>query len=135
MIEDDEMRPGGRPWLAVAAASGLLAVAFGAVASHALGGLPAERLAWIDTALRYHMLHSVALLGVAILAERRPSRLLAAAGVGFLAGLLLFSGLLYAMGLGAPRWLGAVVPLGGLSYMAGWAALLVFALRRRRGGR
>lgn len=131
MSEHDEISAGSL-WLAVAAASGLLAVAFGAVASHALGDLPAERLGWIDTALRYHMLHSVALLAVGILAGRVHSRLPGIAGGCFVAGLLLFSGLLYAMGLGAPRWLGAVVPLGGLSYMAGWGALLVFALRSRR---
>lgn len=119
-----------RLWLAAGALAGLLAVAFGAAASHLLGGLPADRAGWIDTALRYHMLHSATLLAVGILAGRGRSLLLDAAGAGFLFGLLVFSGLLYAMGLGAPRWLGAVVPLGGLSYMAGWAALLAYALRR-----
>lgn len=120
----------GRLWLAAGAASGLLVVAFGAAASHLLGGLPDDRAGWIDTALRYQGLHSAALLAVGILAGRARSLLLDAAGLGFLLGLLVFSGLLYAMGLGAPRWLGAVVPLGGLAYMAGWAALLVFAVRR-----
>ena len=121
-----------RRWLAVAAVSGFLAVAFGAAASHLLGGLPAERSGWIDTGLRYHMLHSAALLGRAVLAAVRPGRgrrLLEAAGGAFLLGLAVFSGLLYAMGLGAPRWLGAVVPLGGLAYMAGWLLLLAYALR------
>ncbi len=120
-----------RRWLAIAALSGLLAVAFGAAASHLLGGLPAERAGWIDTGLRYHMLHSAALLGLAALAAAVPDRrrgLLEAAGGAFLLGLLVFSGLLYAMGLGAPRWLGAVVPLGGLAYMVGWLLLLACAV-------
>ena len=119
----------GRAWLAVAALTGLTAVAIGAAASHLLGALPGDRAGWIDTALQYQMLHAAALLAVAILAAGRGARLLDLAGLCFVGGLLVFSGLLYAMGLGGPRWLGAVVPLGGLSYMAGWAALLLHALR------
>lgn len=120
----------GRLWLAAGALTGLLAVAFGALASHFLVGLPADRAGWIDVALRYQILHGAALLALGILASRRPARLLDAAGWAFAGGLLVFSGLLYAMALGAPRWLGALVPLGGLSYMIGWVALLLFALRR-----
>jgi hypothetical protein len=53
------------------------------------------------------------------------------AGWGFALGTLLFSGLLYAMALGAPRWFGAVVPLGGVAFLAGWVALGWYALRGR----
>ncbi|MEX0759254.1 MAG: DUF423 domain-containing protein [Tistlia sp.] len=127
-----EEKPRARRWLAAGALSGLLAVAFGAFASHGLAGLPEERAGWIDIALRYQMLHSVALLAVGLLGGARPGRLLEGAGIAFVGGLLVFSGLLYAMGLGAPRWLGALVPLGGLSYLAGWGALLAFALKRPR---
>jgi uncharacterized membrane protein YgdD (TMEM256/DUF423 family) len=121
--------------LAAGALTGLLAVVFGAVASHGLQGLPPDRAGWIDVALRYQMLHSAAFLALGILKALRPARLLDAAGWAFVGGLLVFSGLLYAMALGAPRWLGALVPLGGLSYMIGWAALLAFALGRRAQGR
>ena len=124
--------PNGRLWLAAACASGLLAVAFGAAASHLLGGQAGGRADWIDTGLRYQMLHTAALLAVGILGMLAPSRLLDAAGTCFVAGMLVFSGLLYAMGLGGPRWLGALVPVGGLAYLLGWALLLVFALGRGR---
>lgn len=127
-----DRRSDGRTWLAAGALAGLLAVVGGALASHALAGLPAERAAWVDTGLRYQMLHSAALLAVGILARAERARLLDLAGAAFVAGLLLFSGLLYARGLGAPAWTSRIVPVGGLSYMAGWVALLAFALKTRR---
>lgn len=120
-----------RLWLLIAAVSGFLAVALGAFAAHGLQPrLDAQALAWIDTGLRYQMFHALALLGVALLSRDAASLTLQLAGWGFTLGTLIFCGLLYAMALGAPRFLGAIVPLGGLSFLGGWLALAVFALRR-----
>jgi uncharacterized membrane protein YgdD (TMEM256/DUF423 family) len=103
---------------------GLLAVAAGAFGAHALRArLPADLLAVFETAARYQMYHALALLAVALVAARAPSSLAAAAGWLFCAGIVLFSGSLYALALTGIRVLGAVTPLGGLCFLAGWAAL------------
>ena len=119
-------------WLTVAALSGFLSVAIGAFAAHGLEGrLPEEALAWLATGLRYHMLHVAGLLAVGVLAGQAPTRSLTLAGGGFLLGTLLFSGLLYAMALTGARWLGMIVPLGGLGFLVGWVALAYYALSRQ----
>lgn len=114
---------------------GALAVGLGAYGAHgleaALDGLPdaAKRLEWWRTAVLYHLTHALAVAFVAWLAGHR-ARAAGVAGALFVLGILLFAGTLYAMALGAPRWLGAVTPLGGLSLIAGWIAVLAAALRR-----
>ena len=65
------------------------------------------------------------------LASRGAGGAATASGACFLGGVLLFSGSLYCMALGGPRWLGAVTPLGGLLFLAGWSAVVVGALRLR----
>lgn len=120
-----------RTFLAVGAALGLLGVGAGAFGAHLLEGrLSAERLATFETGVRYQLVHAVALLAVAVAAGRAGSPGLDAAGWLFTAGTFVFSGTLYALALGAPLWLGAVTPLGGAAFLAGWAALLLVALRR-----
>lgn len=123
-----------RVWLALAALNGFIAVALGAIGSHALrGNLNPERLGWIETGLRYHMFHALALLGVACLfaleGGREPWPLRIAAGC-FLGGIVLFSFGLYLMGLADLRSLGPTVPTGGMLFLAGWVALMVYALTR-----
>ena len=123
-----------RLWLALAGLNGFIAVALGAIGSHALRNtLSPERLGWVETGLRYHMFHALALLGIAILfaveAGREPWPLRIAAWC-FLGGLVLFSGGLYVMGLAGLRSLGPTVPAGGLLFLAGWVALVVYALTR-----
>jgi len=98
---------------------GLVGVAFGAYGAH--GGLAAGPAEWMRTGAAYQLIHAAAALGVLAL-TRADDRGRWAAPL-FLLGSLLFSGSLYAMALGAPRWLGAVTPLGGLSLLAGWATL------------
>jgi uncharacterized membrane protein YgdD (TMEM256/DUF423 family) len=117
-----------RLWVCAAAVNGFLAVALGAMAAHGLRGrVDPEQIAWIETGSDYGMVHALALLGVALLVDRAPapSRALTLACWGFLAGTLLFSGALYVMGLTGQRALGAVVPVGGVLLLGGWAALLV----------
>jgi uncharacterized membrane protein YgdD (TMEM256/DUF423 family) len=108
---------------------GFTAVALGAFGAHGLEGMLAgaadgpERLSWWETGARYHLIHAVALLGVAWLRTEVPGRAASVAAGALTAGVLVFSGTLYAMALGGPHWLGAVTPLGGLSLMTGWAAV------------
>ena len=123
-----------RLWLAIAALNGFIAVALGAIGSHALrNALSPERLAWIDTGLRYHMFHALALFGVAVLYAIEGDHAgwaLRIAAWGFLGGVVLFSGGLYLMGIAGIRSLGPTVPTGGMLFLAGWAALMAHALTR-----
>ncbi len=117
-----------RLWICAAAVNGLLAVALGAHATHSLRGrVDAEIVGWVEVGADYGMAHALALLGVALLVGRAPApaRSLAFAGWGFLAGSVLFSGALYVMAMTGLRALGAVVPLGGILLLGGWAALFV----------
>ncbi len=111
----------------VLGASGVAAGAFGA---HGLRGrLDAAMMSAFETGVLYHLLHAVALLGVAWLAQRLPGPLTSAAGWLLVVGIVLFSGSLYVLALGGPRWLGPVTPLGGLALIAAWVLLAVAGAR------
>ncbi|MBN7797271.1 DUF423 domain-containing protein [Parahaliea mediterranea] len=114
-------------FLPIGALAGMLAVMFGAFGAHALRGrLDDYALGVFETAVQYHFYHALALLAVGLLAlHQPPSTLLRSSGWLFLFGLLLFSGSLYLLALTGTRWLGAVTPLGGLAFIAGWACLAV----------
>ncbi|MCA9709204.1 MAG: DUF423 domain-containing protein [Myxococcales bacterium] len=126
--------PGARRILALGAVLGLLGVAAGAFGAHGLRGSvsPQDLDTW-RTAAHYQQVHAVVLVALG-LAARAPSRALRLAGPLLALGIVVFSGTLYAIVLGGPRLLGAVTPLGGLSLMAGWAALAAHALARPRDG-
>lgn len=107
---------------------GGLAVALGAFGAHGLKArVDAEALGWWQTAVQYHMWHALAILALGLSGQtwgRLPGWL-------FTVGDLIFSGTLYAMALGAPRWFGAITPIGGVLMIAGWAVLALLALRRK----
>jgi uncharacterized membrane protein YgdD (TMEM256/DUF423 family) len=106
------------------AVSGLLAVAAGAFGAHALRArLSADLLAAFETGARYQMYHALALLLVAWAATRWPGPPVRAAGWLFVAGTVIFSGSLYLLALTGARGFGAVTPVGGLAFLAGWVAL------------
>lgn len=113
----------------LSALNGLLAVGLGAFGAHALKPalLAHDGVETWKTASLYHLVHAVALLAVALDADRRPGPALRPAAritfAAWLAGCALFSGSLYVMALGGPRWLGPVTPLGGAAFLLGWAAL------------
>jgi uncharacterized membrane protein YgdD (TMEM256/DUF423 family) len=112
------------------ACSAFLAVAAGAFGAHALRArVGADLLATFETAARYQMYHALALLAVAWLATRTPAPQVVWAGWLFVAGTLVFSGSLYALVLSGQRWLGAVTPVGGLAFLAGWLCLAWAAAR------
>jgi uncharacterized membrane protein YgdD (TMEM256/DUF423 family) len=122
-----------RTFFALGSLSALIGVAAGAFGAHALRArLATDLLAVFETAVRYQLVHSLALLAVAWATTRWPGRATTAAGVLFLAGIVLFSGSLYALALNGSRGLGAVTPFGGVAFIAGWACL-AFATWRAAG--
>ena len=118
-----------RVFITLAALSGCLAVGLGAFGAHALRDrLSADALQVFQTGVSYQMYHALALLAVGILLARLSSTTdgsvwLSAAGWLFVAGSVLFSGSLYLLALTGTTWLGAITPLGGVAFLAGWLAL------------
>lgn len=112
-------------WVRVAASLGFLAVALGAFGAHALRGKvsDAHLNAW-QTGVLYHALHAIALLALALYGRAAGKKITLPAGL-FVAGIVLFAGSLYAMALTGVTRLGIITPFGGLSFLAGWAALFV----------
>lgn len=116
--------------LTAGAAAALVAVAAGAFGAHVLEGRVEPRMVEIfETGARYQMYHALGLVALGLAAARWPDPLWAWAGGLFGAGILVFSGSLYALALTGVAWLGAVTPLGGLAYLAGWAAAAAAAWR------
>lgn len=117
-------------FVSLAAVLGGLSVAAGAFASHALRDKISERsLEIFETGARYQMYHALALLLVALLISRvasPPATLIASAWL-FIVGIAIFSGSLYALSLTGVKYLGAITPLGGVAFIAGWGALAVAA--------
>jgi uncharacterized membrane protein YgdD (TMEM256/DUF423 family) len=113
--------------LALGAFSAALGVVLGAFGAHSLHYLEPARLEIWKTASHYQFIASFGLM-VAGLLDRGDLKLLAPS-TAFVAGIFLFSGSLYALALGAPRWFGAITPLGGLSMIAGFVWLGILALR------
>jgi uncharacterized membrane protein YgdD (TMEM256/DUF423 family) len=111
----------------------LLGVILGAFGAHALQKmLTLRQLASYQTGVLYQQLHALALILVGILALVTPaSRWLPRAAVLFGVGICCFSGSIYALAFGAPRWLGMVAPMGGLSFMLAWLSVALHALRAR----
>jgi uncharacterized membrane protein YgdD (TMEM256/DUF423 family) len=121
-----------RTFIIVGALVMFLAVALGAFGAHALEDYFSEKLdlkSSYETAVRYQMIHGLAIFIVAWLVSRWDSSLLSTAGWLFLAGIILFSGSLYIMSLTDQRWLGAVTPIGGLAFLAGWLLVAISAWR------
>jgi uncharacterized membrane protein YgdD (TMEM256/DUF423 family) len=119
-----------RTFFLIGALSGAISVAAGAFGAHALRERLEPRLLEVfETAARYQMYHALALLLVGYAATRWPGALTTSAGWLFLAGTVLFSGSLYAMTFTGIRALGAITPLGGVCFIAGWVCLTVAAAR------
>lgn len=111
-------------WVSISAVLAALAVIMGAFGAHGLQGRVEEKaIEWVRTGAHYQLTHALALLGWALWRQHsgHESTL---PGWGFLVGTLIFSGTLYAMTLGAPRWFGAITPIGGSFLIGAW---LVFA--------
>lgn len=113
-----------RQFVLLGSCSAFLGVALGAFGAHSLKEkLTPEMLAVFEVGVRYQMYHALALFAVAWAIAHYPGANLAAPGWLFVAGTVIFSGSLYALALSGVRWLGAVTPVGGLCFLAGWALL------------
>ena len=122
-----------RLWMAAGAIFALLSVVAGALGVHALRGmLEAGALDTFETAARFQMYHALALLATGLLADRKKSGLITLAGGLFTAGIVIFCGSLYILALTGLGAFGAVAPVGGLSLIAGWTAL-IFGIMGHKG--
>jgi uncharacterized membrane protein YgdD (TMEM256/DUF423 family) len=110
--------------------SAFLGVAAGAFGAHALRSrIAPDLLAVYETGVRYQLVHALALLVVGLAAARWPAGGWTTPVWLFAAGTVLFSGSLYALAITGTRWLGAITPLGGVCFLAGWALVLLASLR------
>ena len=122
-------------WLKIVAINGLVAVLLGAFAAHVLeASLSPERLAVFHTAVKYHMFHTLALLGLICLDNQAGStRYRTYAAIFFLLGIGLFSGSLYLLVATAITKFALVTPIGGLAFLLGWILLLISARKKNNG--
>jgi uncharacterized membrane protein YgdD (TMEM256/DUF423 family) len=103
-----------------------VAVAVGAFGAHALKAKISPDLIQVyKTGVEYHFYHALGLLLVGVLAVYHPSSLLNWSALFLVIGIILFSGSLYTMAVTGTRWLGAVTPVGGLSFITGWILLFM----------
>ncbi|MSQ61942.1 MAG: DUF423 domain-containing protein [Dehalococcoidia bacterium] len=106
-------------------------VAFGAFGAHAVKPqISADDYDTYRIAAQYHLVHALAVFVAAYIAERLSAPAALRAGWLFLAGVALFSGSLYLLATTGPDLLGAITPLGGLAFLAGWAQLALTLWRR-----
>ena len=109
-----------RNWMTLAALGGFVSVAVGAFAAHGVADPAAREL--LKTGAMYGFMHTMATFACATFMQVGARRARFAPAF-FLSGVALFSGSLYALAFGAPRWIGAITPLGGLLFLAGWLTL------------
>ncbi|MCA9215327.1 MAG: DUF423 domain-containing protein [Planctomycetales bacterium] len=124
----------GIVWIRLAGLLGALGVIIGAFGAHGFDKLPmvsglsptelAKSHDWLETGVQYHMYHALAILGIGVAMMANPEVKLNAAGIAFFVGILIFSGMLYVMAVTHVTKLGAVVPIGGASFIIGWVVLL-----------
>ena len=122
------------PFFIIAGAiNAAIAVGFGAFGAHALKDRLSEHyLAVWETAVQYQMFHAIALLAIGILSSSAlfgPSTQLSWAGYLILAGIVIFSGSLYVLSLSGIGVLGAITPIGGVAFIAGWIMLIIAAVK------
>ncbi len=123
-----------RWFLLLGAANAALAVLLGAFGAHSLKAhLAAEMMTVYQTGLQYHLFHALGLLAVGFaLKQIGDSVWLRWSGWLMLAGIFIFSGSLYLLSITGLRWLGAVTPLGGLSFIVAWVLFAVAAVKSAR---
>lgn len=123
-------------FLSIGALLGGIAVALGAFGAHGLKRIvPADTVSTFQTGVQYQMYHALALIGVAIIFEKFPNKLMSWAGISFCIGILLFSGSLYlltilkATGKVGMEGVGIITPFGGLFFIIGWLLLFLGVMK------
>lgn len=123
--------------------SAAMAVSLGAMGAHFLkskletGLITETNLQTFETAVKYQIYHSIAILILVLLSDRFKDRIFQKAGYCFMLGIVFFSGSLYLLstsnllGLSSVRWLGPVTPIGGLFFITGWILLGVAGFKKR----
>jgi len=119
------MNSESKRFIGIASIAGALAVGLGAFGAHALKATLLEngRLATYETAVLYHFIHTLALLGVGILMNTLSNPWLTRAAWCFTIGMVIFSGSLYVLCLSGITFLGAITPIGGVLFILGWLFL------------
>jgi uncharacterized membrane protein YgdD (TMEM256/DUF423 family) len=113
-----------KAWLVLAAFSGFLSVALGALGAHSLKNVLDDYGKSIyEKAVTYQMFHTMGLFAVGLLQMFLKNTSLSISGWSFLTGIFLFSGSLYLLALTGATWLGAITPFGGIAFLLGWAFL------------
>ncbi|MFJ7310378.1 DUF423 domain-containing protein [Peribacillus frigoritolerans] len=112
------------------ALNGLIAVALGAFGAHGLEGkIPDKYLETWQTAVQYQMFHAVGLLVLGLLAGKISSPLINWSGWLMLIGIILFSGSLFVLSVTQIKVLGAITPLGGVSFLVAWVLMIIAAYK------
>ena len=108
-----------------------IGVGMGAFGAHSFAEFlaAAGREGTFETAVRYQIYHALALLAVGILSNQAPASILNWSGWLLFVGTLIFSGSLYILIYSGVRWLGAITPIGGVLFLAGWACLTIYAFQ------
>ncbi|MGA6102315.1 DUF423 domain-containing protein [Psychrobacter pocilloporae] len=115
-------------WIGIAAINMAIAVALGAFGAHGLENIvSAQQLEWWHTATLYLFIHALGLLVVGLLIRLKYTTQTTAWLLQ--TGIIIFAGSLYAMTLGAPRWFGAITPIGGVLMIVGWLWLAISTFR------
>ncbi|RLQ93525.1 DUF423 domain-containing protein [Falsibacillus albus] len=120
-----------KAFIIIGAINAFLSVALGAFGAHGLEGKLSQKYMDIwHTAVQYQMFHALGIIAVGVIAGSVPaSSLLSWSGWMMVIGIILFSGSLYVLSLTKISVLGAITPLGGLGFLAGWVLLIVFAAK------
>ena len=118
-------------WLKWASVVMFVGITLGAFGAHGLKHvLSTEMKPVYETAVFYHLIHGLALFGLAWLASQKPDEpLIPYAGFAFLMGVVLFSGSLYVLAISGVKKCGMITPFGGLSFLAGWLFIFLTSLR------
>ena len=120
----------GKQIIKLAAILGALAVGIGAFGAHGLKAVLTEtgRVDTFETGVKYHFYHSLSIFLIGILAIIKPDwKQLRTAAILMAVGILIFSGSLYMLSLTGITWLGAITPLGGVAFIAGWVLVFLAA--------
>jgi uncharacterized membrane protein YgdD (TMEM256/DUF423 family) len=106
------------------------AVVIGAFGAHGLKPHLSEAMlqTW-KTGVEYHFYHALGLLLIGVLSVSMPTNLLNWSALFLFAGIVLFSGSLYILAISGIKWIGAITPLGGICFIAGWLLFFMSVLR------